>query len=103
MIVRAGEGSARLPSRSSDQAISHGDGKVPRATVKAMLGLGDAPDRRSVQKPLMKGQYRRCAPASLRELYRCGADLETVIADLCRFHQSRHPHQDRSGRGDDVS
>ena len=41
MIVRAGEGSVRDNQSLLDQAISHGDGKVTAATVKAMLGLGD--------------------------------------------------------------
>ena len=42
MIVRAGEGSVRDNQSLLDQAISHGDGKVTTATVKACSGSATA-------------------------------------------------------------
>ena len=84
MIVRAGEGSVRDCQSLLDQAISHGDGKVTAATVKAMLGLGDRARSIDLFETLMKGQIGD-ALGLLREIYEAGADPETVIADLCDF------------------
>src|SRR3569623_232194 len=56
MIVRAGEGSVRDNQSLLDQAISHGDGKVTAATVKAMLGLGDRARTIALFAALMGGQ-----------------------------------------------
>jgi DNA polymerase-3 subunit gamma/tau len=84
MIVRAGEGSVRDNQSLLDQAISHGDGKVTAATVKAMLGLGDRARSIDLFESLMKGDVAQ-ALALLRELYDAGADPETVIGDLADF------------------
>jgi DNA polymerase-3 subunit gamma/tau len=84
MIVRAGEGSVRDNQSLLDQAISHGDGTVTAATVKAMLGLGDRARTIDLFEALMAGRIAD-ALVSLRELYDAGADPQTIIADLCDF------------------
>jgi DNA polymerase-3 subunit gamma/tau len=84
MIVRAGEGSVRDNQSLLDQAISHGDGKVTAATVKAMLGLGDRAKSIDLFEALMRGDIA-AALTLLRELYDAGADPETVIGDLADF------------------
>ena len=84
MIVRAGEGSVRDNQSLLDQAISHGDGKVTAATVKAMLGLGDRARSIDLFEALMRGDIAD-ALTLLRELYDAGADPETVIGDLADF------------------
>jgi DNA polymerase-3 subunit gamma/tau len=84
MIVRAGEGSVRDNQSLLDQAISHGDGKVTAATVKAMLGLGDRARTIDLFEALMAGRIAD-ALTNLRELYDAGADPQTIIADLCDF------------------
>ncbi|WP_291390794.1 DNA polymerase III subunit gamma/tau [Devosia sp.] len=84
MIVRAGEGSVRDNQSLLDQAISHGDGRVTAATVKAMLGLGDRARTIDLFEALMAGRIAD-ALANLRELYDAGADPQTIIADLCDF------------------
>ncbi|RYE08955.1 MAG: DNA polymerase III subunit gamma/tau [Hyphomicrobiales bacterium] len=84
MIVRAGEGSVRDNQSLLDQAISHGDGRVTAATVKAMLGLGDRAKSIDLFEALMRGEIAT-ALTLLRELYDAGADPETVIGDLADF------------------
>ncbi|MBK8082659.1 MAG: DNA polymerase III subunit gamma/tau [Devosia sp.] len=84
MIVRAGEGSVRDNQSLLDQAISHGDGKVTAATVKAMLGLGDRSRTIDLFEALMAGDIA-AALGTLRELYDAGADPQTIVADLCDF------------------
>jgi DNA polymerase-3 subunit gamma/tau len=84
MIVRAGEGSVRDNQSLLDQAISHGDGKVTAATVKAMLGLGDRARSIDLFEALMRGDVAT-GLTLLRELYDAGADPETVIGDLADF------------------
>ncbi len=84
MIVRAGEGSVRDCQSLLDQAISHGDGTVTAATVKAMLGLGDRARSIDLFEALMRGEIAT-ALTVLRELYDAGADPETVIGDLADF------------------
>jgi DNA polymerase-3 subunit gamma/tau len=84
MIVRAGEGSVRDCQSLLDQAISHGDGKVSAATVKAMLGLGDRARSIDLFEALLRGDIAN-ALTLLRELYDAGADPETVIGDLADF------------------
>ena len=84
MIVRAGEGSVRDNQSLLDQAISHGDGQVTAATVKAMLGLGDRGRTIDLFEDLMAGRIAE-ALTGLRGLYDAGADPQTVIADLVDF------------------
>jgi DNA polymerase-3 subunit gamma/tau len=84
MIVRAGEGSVRDNQSLLDQAISHGDGKVTAATVKAMLGLGDRAKSIDLFEAVLRGDIAN-ALTLLRELYDAGADPETVIGDLADF------------------
>jgi DNA polymerase III subunit gamma/tau len=84
MIVRAGEGSVRDNQSLLDQAISHGDGKVTAATVKAMLGLGDRARTIDLFEALMRGDIAG-ALELMRELYDAGADPQTLVADLCDF------------------
>ncbi len=84
MIVRAGEGSVRDNQSLLDQAISHGNGKVTAATVKAMLGLGDRAKGIDLFEEVMGGRIAD-ALTTLRALYDAGADPQTVISDLCDF------------------
>jgi len=84
MIVRAGEGSVRDNQSLLDQAISHGDGKVTAATVKAMLGLGDRARSIDLFEQLMRGEIGD-ALGTMRALYDAGADPQTIIADLVDF------------------
>ncbi|MEO6395284.1 MAG: DNA polymerase III subunit gamma/tau [Devosia sp.] len=84
MIVRSGEGSVRDCLSLLDQAISHGDGKVTAATVKAMLGLGDRARAIDLFEALMRGDIAN-ALGTVRELYDAGADPQTLVADLCDF------------------
>ena len=82
MIVRAGEGSVRDNQSLLDQAISHGDGKVTAAAVKAMLGLGDRARTIDLFEALMRGDIAQ-ALGIVRELYDAGCDPQTLVADLC--------------------
>ncbi|WP_374624668.1 DNA polymerase III subunit gamma/tau [Devosia sp.] len=84
MIVRAGEGSVRDNQSLLDQAISHGDGRVTAATVKAMLGLGDRARTIDLFEALMAGDIAG-ALNTLCELYDAGADPQTIVSDLCDF------------------
>lgn len=84
MIVRAGEGSVRDNQSLLDQAISHGDGKVTAATVKAMLGLGDRAKTIDLFEDLMRGNLAG-ALDGMRALYDAGADPQTIVADLVDF------------------
>jgi DNA polymerase III subunit gamma/tau len=84
MIVRAGEGSVRDNQSLLDQAISHGDGKVTAATVKAMLGLGDRAKTIDLFESLMRGDIAT-ALETTREIYDAGGDPQTLVADLCDF------------------
>jgi DNA polymerase-3 subunit gamma/tau len=84
MSVRAGEGSVRDNQSLLDPAISHGDGKVTAATVKAMLGLGDRARSIDLFEALMAGNIAG-ALTLLHELYDAGADPETVMGDLADF------------------
>jgi DNA polymerase-3 subunit gamma/tau len=84
MIVRAGEGSVRDNQSLLDQAISHGDGKVTAATVKAMLGLGDRAKTIDLFEDLMAGNIAG-ALEGMRALYDAGADPQTIVADLVDF------------------
>jgi len=102
MIVRAGEGSVRDNQSLLDQAISHGDGKVTAATVKAMLGLGDRARTIDLFEALMGGRIAD-ALTNLRELYDAGADPQTIIADLCDFTHLVTRMKVVPGAADDVS
>ena len=82
MIVRAGEGSVRDNQSLLDQAISHGDGKVTAANVKAMLGLGDRAKTIDLFESLMRGDIAT-ALETTREIYDAGGDPQTLVADLC--------------------
>ena len=84
MIVRAGEGSARDNLSLLDQAISHGNGTVTAATVKAMLGLGDRARIIDLFEELMGGRIGD-AIETMRALYDMGADPQTLVADLADF------------------
>jgi DNA polymerase-3 subunit gamma/tau len=84
MIVRAGEGSVRDNLSLLDQAISHGDGRVTAATVKAMLGLGDRARAIDLFEALMAGRIAD-ALSITREMYNAGADPETIVTDLTDF------------------
>jgi DNA polymerase-3 subunit gamma/tau len=84
MIVRAGEGSVRDNQSLLDQAISHGDGKVTAATVKAMLGLGDRAKTIDLFENVMRGEIAE-ALTGIRALYDAGADPQTIVADLVDF------------------
>jgi DNA polymerase-3 subunit gamma/tau len=84
MIVRAGEGSARDNLSLLDQAISHGNGTVTAATVKAMLGLGDRARIIDLFEELLGGRIGD-AIETMRSLYDMGADPQTLVADLADF------------------
>jgi DNA polymerase-3 subunit gamma/tau len=84
MIVRAGEGSARDNLSLLDQAISHGNGTVTAATVKAMLGLGDRARIIDLFEELLGGRIGN-AIETMRSLYDMGADPQTLVADLADF------------------
>src|SRR5690606_13523174 len=83
-IVRAGEGSVRDCQSLLDQAISHGDGTVTAATVKAMLGLGDRARTIDLFEAVMAGRPAD-ALGDLRALYDAGGDPQTIIAELCEL------------------
>jgi DNA polymerase-3 subunit gamma/tau len=84
MIVRAGEGSARDSLSLTDQAISHGGGKVTAEAVKTMLGLADRARIIDLFEALMGGRIAE-ALETLRALYNAGADPTTLVADLTDF------------------
>ena len=102
MIVRAGEGSVRDNQSLLDQAISHGDGKVTAATVKAMLGLGDRARTIDLFEQLMRGDIAS-ALTLVRELYDAGADPQTLLADLCDFSHLVTRIKVTPAAADDVS
>ena len=84
MIVRAGEGSARDSLSLTDQAISHGGGKVTAEAVKTMLGLADRARIIDLFEALMGGRIAE-ALETLRQLYEAGADPVTLVSDLTEF------------------
>ena len=97
MIVRAGEGCVRDCQSLLDQAISHGDGTVTAATVKAMLGLGDRARTIDLFEALMGGDTAGALDHPARTLRRRCRPADARRRPL-RLHPSRHPHQGRPGR-----
>jgi DNA polymerase-3 subunit gamma/tau len=83
-IVRAGEGSARDCLSLTDQAISHGAGKVTAEAVKTMLGLADRAKAIDLFEALMGGDIA-AALTLLRDLYEAGIEPVMLIADLADF------------------
>ncbi len=102
MIVRAGEGSVRDCQSLLDQAISHGDGTVSAATVKAMLGLGDRAKSIDLFEALMEGNIA-AALGLLSALYEAGADPETIVGDLADFTNLVTRVKIVPGAADDLS
>ncbi len=81
LIARAADGSARDGLSLLDQAISHSQGPVDAAQVRAMLGLADAGAVYDLFETLMRGDV----PATLEQfgnIYDAGADPLVVLQDL---------------------
>jgi len=84
MIIRAGEGSVRDCLSLTDQAISHGDGKISANSVATMLGIAERDRSIDLFIALMGGDIARALDL-LSAAYDGGADPLTLIADLADF------------------
>ncbi len=81
MISRAADGSVRDGLSILDQAMALSSGKITAQQVRGMLGLAD----RSLLLDLMEnilGGNMETSLQTLANLYRVGADAETVLKDL---------------------
>jgi DNA polymerase-3 subunit gamma/tau len=84
LLARAAEGSVRDALSLTDQAISHGAGRVEAAAVRDMLGLADRGRVIDLFEQLMRGDAT-AALGELREQYNGGADPLVVLSDLADF------------------
>ncbi|GGD05593.1 DNA polymerase III subunit gamma/tau [Aureimonas glaciei] len=84
LLARAAEGSVRDALSLTDQAISHGAGRVEAAAVRDMLGLADRGRVIDLFEKLMRGDAT-AALAELRDQYNGGADPLVVLSDLADF------------------
>lgn len=81
MIARAADGSVRDGLSMLDQAMALSDGTIHADQVRAMLGLADRTQLLDLMGNILAGQAET-AMQTLANLYRVGADPETVLKDL---------------------
>ncbi|AMM85497.1 DNA polymerase III subunit gamma/tau [Martelella sp. AD-3] len=84
MIARAAEGSARDGLSLLDQAISHGNGHVEAAAVRAMLGLADRARIVDLFGHVVSGDVKAALDEFLAQ-YEAGANPVVVLNDLADF------------------
>lgn len=81
MISRAADGSVRDGLSILDQAMALSSGKITAQQVREMLGLADRSLLLDLMDNLLAGNMET-ALQTLANLYRVGADAETILKDL---------------------
>ena len=81
MIARAADGSARDGLSILDQAMALSDGDITTLQVRSMLGLADRTRLLDLMEAILGGKGEE-AMTVMADLYRAGADPQTVLQDL---------------------
>lgn len=81
MISRAADGSVRDGLSILDQAMALSSGKITAEQVRGMLGLADRSLLLDLMENILAGNMET-ALQTLANLYRVGADAETILKDL---------------------
>lgn len=81
MISRAADGSVRDGLSILDQAMALSQGAITADQVRGMLGLADRSQLLDLMEHILSGQIDKCLD-NAANLYRVGADPETILNDL---------------------
>ncbi len=81
MISRAADGSVRDGLSILDQAMALSSGKITAEQVRGMLGLADRSLLLDLMENILAGNMET-ALQTIANLYRVGADAETILKDL---------------------
>lgn len=81
MISRAADGSVRDGLSILDQAMALSQGAITADQVRGMLGLADRSQLLDLMEHVLSGQIDKCLDTAAN-LYRVGADPETILNDL---------------------
>lgn len=81
MISRAADGSVRDGLSILDQAMALAQGSITADQVRGMLGLADRGQLLDLMEHLLAGKIDNCLETAAN-LYRVGADPETILNDL---------------------
>ena len=81
MIARAADGSVRDGLSILDQAMALAQGSITADQVRGMLGLADRGQLLDLMHHILSGNIAACLDTAAN-LYRVGADPETILNDL---------------------
>lgn len=81
MIARAADGSVRDGLSILDQAMALAQGSITTEQVRGMLGLADRGQLLDLMEHVLAGRIDACMDTAAN-LYRVGADPETILNDL---------------------
>lgn len=81
MISRAADGSVRDGLSILDQAMALAQGSITTEQVRGMLGLADRGQLLDLMEHILSGKVDACMETAAN-LYRVGADPETILNDL---------------------
>ncbi len=81
MIARAADGSVRDGLSILDQAMALAQGAITADQVRGMLGLADRSQLLDLMEHILSGKIDSCLDTAAN-LYRVGADPETILNDL---------------------
>jgi len=81
MIARAADGSVRDGLSILDQAMALAQGTITADQVRGMLGLADRGQLLDLMEHILSGKIEPCLETAAN-LYRVGADPETILNDL---------------------
>ena len=81
MIARAADGSVRDGLSILDQAMALAQGAITADQVRGMLGLADRSQLLDLMEHILSGKIDSCLNTAAN-LYRVGADPETILNDL---------------------
>lgn len=81
MIARAADGSVRDGLSILDQAMALAQGAITTEQVRGMLGLADRGQLLDLMEHILAGKIDACMDTAAN-LYRVGADPETILNDL---------------------
>ena len=81
MIARAADGSVRDGLSILDQAMALSQGSITTEQVRGMLGLADRGQLLDLMEHVLAGRVDACMETAVN-LYRAGADPETILNDL---------------------
>lgn len=81
MIARAADGSVRDGLSILDQAMALSQGSITTEQVRGMLGLADRGQLLDLMEHVLAGRVDACMETAAN-LYRVGADPETILNDL---------------------